>query len=106
MENGTGTFKPTRFRILAELDGFPVQVTCYGKSDVLKATVSKLKELGAVAPPVPTLSPGIVAPLATDDDAPPECPVHGTPMKESRKRGQWFCPKKDRSGYCDESVKR
>lgn len=32
----------------------------------------------------------------------PNCPTHGTPMKESRKPGTYFCPKKVGEGYCDQ----
>lgn len=31
----------------------------------------------------------------------PLCPVHGTPMRPSKKPGSWFCPKRVAGGYCD-----
>lgn len=95
--------KPARFQIAGELEGFPFTVTFRGKADVLKATVAKLKEAGATAPRA-----GVSA-VATAGNAdavtgPPKCPRHNAKMKESRKPGVWFCPKKDGDDYCEHKV--
>ncbi len=96
--------KPARFQIAGELEGFPFTVTFRGKADVLHATVARLKELGATAP-----RPGaaVSTPASAGADAstePTKCPHHRAKLKESRKPGVWFCPKKDGDDYCDYKV--
>lgn len=34
----------------------------------------------------------------------PLCPIHGTPMKSSKKPGSWFCPKRVGGGFCTEKA--
>jgi hypothetical protein len=34
----------------------------------------------------------------------PVCRVHGSPMKESRKPGSFYCPRKDGESWCKEKV--
>ena len=34
----------------------------------------------------------------------PKCPVHGTPMKESKKPGTYYCPRRVGGGFCDQKA--
>lgn len=85
------------FTIHALLDDFPIDVAFSGTADQLRATVARLKELGAV-PPTPAARQAVEAERQREA---PICEFHG-PMKESTKRpGTWYCPAKmgDQS-YC------
>ncbi|MGH9841983.1 MAG: hypothetical protein ACREEM_24770 [Blastocatellia bacterium] len=92
--------KPARFVISAEIDGFPVVIEVEGKADCLKSLVERLKAIGAQPP------------QAKSGDEPsnakagvPLCPVHGSPMKASRKPGKFYCAKKADDGeYCRETA--
>lgn len=88
---------PAVFEIQALLDEFPVTVTCEGTAEVLKATVKRLREIGAV-PPTPAARAEVAAEREREA---PVCQWHG-PMKESLKApGTWFCTKKMGDGsYC------
>ena len=77
--------KPARFVIAAELEGFPVQIEIEGKADNLKALLERLKAIGAQPPQAKPLEQAKPA-------GAPLCPVHGKPMKASRKPGSFFCP--------------
>ncbi len=48
-----------------------------------------------------TQSAAPVAP-ASSADSPPLCPIHGKPMRPSRKPGGWFCSSKVGDEYCKE----
>jgi hypothetical protein len=87
--------KPARFKIAAELDGFPIEIEMEGKADNLKALVERLKTIGAQPPQAkPAAKPGV-----------PICPIHNTPMKASQKPGTFFCPKRtDDGSYCKEKA--
>jgi hypothetical protein len=85
-----------RFKITAELDGFPVEIEIEGKADNLKSLVERLKAIGA-QPPTGKASPS--------NGSAPNCPVHHKPMKASRKPGTFYCPKRDDDGeYCREKA--
>lgn len=62
---------------------------------------AKLTDAGAK----PAVVAGPAAPAgAPADGSPPKCKYHGA-MKESKKPGTWFCPKKLGDGsYCDQKV--
>jgi hypothetical protein len=70
---------PVTFKIMATLEGFPVEVQMEGKADNLKALVERLKQIGAQPP-------ALIATQAASASK-PVCPIHGTPMKASRKPG-------------------
>lgn len=86
------------FSISFELDGFPVigEVEC--KADHLGQIVARLKAMGATPQQKVTVA-------AAKSAGAPVCPVHGSPMKASRKPGSYFCPKRtDDGGYCPEKA--
>jgi hypothetical protein len=85
------------FAIHALFDDFPIDVQFSGTADQLKATVARLKELGAV-PPTPAARAAVAAEKAREA---PRCEFHG-PMKESTKApGTWYCTKKmGDDSYC------
>lgn len=35
----------------------------------------------------------------------PACPIHHAPMRWSDRRNEWYCTKRVRGGYCDETIK-
>jgi hypothetical protein len=82
-----------RFKIAAELDGFPVEIEIEGKADNLKGLIDRLKAIGAQPPQAkPAAKTGV-----------PVCPIHNKPMKPSRKPGSFFCPGRNEDGsYCTE----
>jgi hypothetical protein len=82
-----------RFKIAAEVEGFPVEIEVEGKADNLKALVDRLKAIGAIPPQAkPPAKTGI-----------PICPIHNKQMKPSRKPGTFFCPGRNEDGsYCTE----
>ena len=91
--------KPAQFDITFELEGFPVVAHVEGKAESLMAMVKRLKEIGAKPP---TITAPVAAPAASASSAArPTCPTHGAKLKESRKPGEWYCPKKDGDEYCD-----
>jgi len=93
-----GSAKPVSVTLAGELDGFPVTVAAELLLDQLPAVVRRLRAAG-VQPPRATSAAG--APSAVD--SPPRCPLHGSPMKPSRKGG-WYCPRQDDAGaYCEHS---
>lgn len=80
------------------LHGFTGTLTLTGSNgreivDILKA----MQQAGMAQAAAPALV--AAAPTA---DAPPVCPVHGKPMKPSRKPGSWFCSAKVGDDYCQE----
>jgi hypothetical protein len=85
------------FTIHALLDDFPIDVAFSGSADQLKATVVRLRELGAV-PPTPAARQAVEAERQREA---PVCQYHGT-MKESAKApGTWYCPAKmGDNSYC------
>lgn len=85
------------FTIHALLDDFPIDVQFAGTADQLKATVARLRELGAV-PPTPAARQAVEAERQREA---PICEFHG-PMKESSKApGTWYCTKRMGDGtYC------
>ena len=85
------------FTLHGLMDDFPFDVQFTGTSEQLKATVHRLRELGAV-PPTPAARLAIEAEKARTA---PVCEFHG-PMKESTKApGSWYCPSKMGDGsYC------
>lgn len=87
------------FTIHALLDDFPIEIAFSGSADQLKATVARLRELGAV-PPTPAARQAVAEEKAREA---PVCPYHG-PMKESAKApGTWYCTKRMGDGsYCKE----
>jgi hypothetical protein len=98
--NGTAPKKPApTFTIHAILDDFPLDISFSGTADHLKATVARLREIGAV-PPTPAARQAIAEEKAREA---PVCQYHG-PMKESTKApGAYFCTKKMGDGsYCKE----
>lgn len=94
------------FILQAEYDGFPVTVQFHGKAEKLRATVEALKQQGATPPTRAASANSQPATKTAGDGKPPKCPVHRIPMKESRKKGTFFCPKKDEDSgeYCDEKA--
>lgn len=81
------------------LDGFPVEITADVRLAQLPALVRRLRETG-VAPATYDSVPDSSSPPRVDV---PRCPLHGSPMKPSRKGG-WYCPRQDDSGaYCAHS---
>jgi hypothetical protein len=100
--------EPT-FVIHALLDDFPIEVRISGTAETLKATVGRLREIGAT-PPTPAARQAAQAerareaPICTCD----ECSRYGKPMKESSKnQGTWYCPgqtgtKAGQPVYCKE----
>lgn len=97
---------PTEFVLPVIYRGFAVTITTYGKAEALETLISKLEAMGAE--PAPTLSQSQMQTDAAQprgaNDGQPQCPIHNVAMKESRKRGSYFCPKKTRDGYCEETV--
>jgi hypothetical protein len=95
------TVEPVRsvvtFTLHALIEDFPFDVQFTGSADLLKATVARLKELGAVPPTVAARQ----AVEAERQREAPICEFHG-PLKESTKRpGTWYCPAKMGDGsYC------
>jgi hypothetical protein len=90
--------KPTvTFTLHALVDDFPFDVQFSGSADLLKGTVARLKELGAVPPTVAARQ----AVEAERQREAPVCQYHG-PMKESTKApGTWYCPAKmGDNSYC------
>jgi hypothetical protein len=89
-----------KFSIAASIDGFPIEVTVEGKADALRGMIDRLKAIGAQPPAVQSSTPEPTKPAGA-----PTCPVHGTPMKASRKPGSYFCPRQtDAGGYCPEKA--
>ncbi|QQS46467.1 MAG: hypothetical protein IPM66_21600 [Acidobacteriota bacterium] len=89
----------TRFKVLASLKGFPVEIEFEGKADALLSLIDRLEQIGA-HPPGPQSSTVSTAPAV-----PPVCPVHKKTMKPSRKPGSFFCPGKNPDGsFCDEKA--
>ncbi len=88
-----------KFTVHAMLDDFPFDVEFSGSADQLRATVDRLRELGAHPP---TLAARQAAEEEQQREA-PICQYHG-PMKPSpRVPGTWFCPKRMGNGeYCKE----
>ena len=95
--------KPTKHVIKYELHGFPIETTCYGKAEVITGLVEKLRASGAVPPAQGATN---AATKTGGQSKTPSCPLHRIPMKESRKKGTYFCPKKDEDtgDYCDEKA--
>jgi len=92
--------KPTvTFTLHALIDDFPFDVQFSGSADQLKATIARLRELGAI-PPTPAARLAVEAEKAREA---PVCQYHG-PMKESTKApGTWYCTKRMGDGsYCKE----
>lgn len=85
------------FTLHALIEDFPFDVQFTGSADLLKATVARLKELGAVPPTVAARQ----AVEAERQREAPICEFHG-PLKESTKKpGTWYCPAKMGDGsYC------
>lgn len=95
--------KQPRFKLSAELNGFPFEVTFRGKAEKLKETVQRLIEAGATPPRAN--APATTAAETKTESGPPICPVHQTPMKPSAKPGGFFCSKKAKGGgYCDQTA--
>ena len=90
-----------KYTIQAVLKGFPVAVELTGKAEALTSIVDRLIEIGATPPR--SIAPTVSADASTET---PTCPQHHAKMKESRKPGVWYCPKKDGDDYCDYKVKR
>jgi hypothetical protein len=90
-----------KFTITCALDGFPVSIEVIGNADNLRAMIGRLKAIGAEPPALQILQKAEPQAEPTKKAA-PLCPVHGAPMKASRKPGSWFCPRQaeDGSGYC------
>ena len=88
-----------KFTIHALIDDFPFEVEFSGSADQLRATVARLREIGAV-PPTMAARRAVEEEKARES---PVCPYHG-PMKESTKApGTYFCTKKMGDGsYCKE----
>lgn len=87
-----------KFTVVCELDGFPVTIEGEGRADQLRGVIDRLKSIGAkpaaAAASIPSPSPAA-------QSGPPLCPVHGKPMKPSRKPGSFFCPQQMPDGsYC------
>ena len=92
------TVKLPHFSITFELDGFPVVAEVEGKADSLKAMIERMKAIGAVPPQKAAVA-------AEKPNGAPDCPVHHTPMKASRKPGKFYCAKKADDGeYCRETA--
>jgi hypothetical protein len=74
-----------------------VEIETEGKADYLKTLIDRLKAIGAQPPQAKVSSKAEESPV-------PICPIHGSPMKVSRRPGSFFCPKRDAvGGYCRES---
>lgn len=103
--NGTPAPAPARpvatFTIHGLMDDFPFDVAFSGTADQLAATVTRLRELGAV-PPTQAARADVAA---EKERSAPICKYHGA-MKESTKApGTFFCPAKMGSGdYCKEKA--
>jgi len=107
------TVAPTKpsatFTIHALMDDFPFDVQFCGTADQFKATVQRLRDLGAV-PPTQAARAAVEAekersaPVCNCD----ACDRFGKPMKESTKKtGTFFCPgkvgtKNGQPVYCQE----
>jgi len=64
---------------------------------------ARLVKMNAKPAPAVVASAAAAAPRASGE--PPKCKYHGVTMKESKKPGTFFCPKKiEGGGYCDYSV--
>jgi len=77
--------------------------------DAGQAAEKKLKGLGARPPVAAPSSSARSAPSNPDAESgagdPPKCKYHGSPMKEGKGGGKWFCPRKIQGGgYCDFTV--
>lgn len=87
---------PARFKVLAALKGFPVEIEFEGKADALLSLIDRLEKIGA-QPPAAQSSPVPAVP--------PICSVHKKTMKPSRKPGSFFCPGRNADGtYCEEKA--
>lgn len=79
------------------LDGFPVKVETSGRADHLVNFIAKLRDAGATPPAWATAT----TPRTPEAPHVPICPDHNKEMKESRKPGKFYCPRKlDDGGYC------
>jgi len=97
------------FTVHALLDDFPFEVSFSGTAEQFKATVARLRELGAVPP---TVAARQAAAAEKARGAPAcqceSCDRYGKPMKESTKKpGSFYCPGRtgmDRGNaiYCKE----
>jgi hypothetical protein len=86
----------TKFKVTALVDGYYVALEFEGDIHRLRAAIDGLKKIGAT----PTEQKDVKAPSGK-----PKCPVHHSPMKESRNPGSFYCPRKDEYGeYCYQKV--
>lgn len=94
------------FRVI--INGFAADLEATGTLDELVAFANKMTAHEAIQPGnSPLLWPAkdtSTTNSASADDT-PICPVHGTPMKPSRKGTGWFCTRKIANGeYCRETA--
>jgi hypothetical protein len=95
------TVAPTKpsatFTIHALMDDFPFDVQFCGTADQFKATVQRLRDLGAVPP----TQAARAAVEAEKERSAPVCQYHGTMKESSKAPGTWYCSAKMGDGtYC------
>jgi hypothetical protein len=89
-----------RFTINAVMKGFPIEISGEGRAGDLKLIVERLLQAGSEPPQ----SAPVSTPEPTKKSA-PLCPVHGSPMKPSRKPGKFYCARRTDDGeYCRETT--
>jgi len=85
------------FTVHCLLDDFPIDVSFSGSAAQLRATVDRLRELGAV-PPTPAARQAVEAEKARTA---PICEFHGAMKESSKAPGSFYCPAKMGDGsYC------
>jgi hypothetical protein len=90
---------PCHFVINAVLNGFPIEISGDGRAGDLKIIIERLLSIGAEPPNLSAIA-GKSEPTKT-----PTCPVHHSPMKPSRKPGNFYCAKRADDGeYCRETA--
>ena len=95
---------PVKFTITAEIDGFAVTIEGEGRADQLRGVIDRLKQIGA-SPVSNAAAAASPSPSPAQQSGPPLCPVHGKPMKPSRKPGTFYCTSRNADGsYCQASA--
>lgn len=93
--------------------GFEFELTFYGATgvaalDQAAAAEKRLVAMGAKPMPLAAPSQASTAPSQKGGEPgpAPKCPEHRSPMKWSKGKKEWYCPRKDDYGeYCDHTEK-
>lgn len=94
------------FRVI--VNGFAADLEATGTLEDLVGITKKFKALGITPGNSPLLWEGRNGGNGKDapggsGDAAPRCPIHGSPMKPSKKGSGFYCPRKlDDGTYCKE----